>query len=146
MEQYIAELHRLVETCEYGDLKKDLLRDRIVVGILDRTLSAKLQMDPKLTLDAAMKQVRQSEAVHEHQLKGHSRSEPIVLEEINRGKANQGEATGGKGDHNGYTPKPLRRPPPPHNKDKCGKKCKCCGKSCHQLGTQCPAKKTMCYR
>ena len=103
-------------------------------------------MDPKLTLDTAMKQVRQSEAVHEHQLNGHSRSEPIVLEEINRGKANRGGATGGKGDHNGYTPKPPRRPPPPHNKDKGGKKCKRCGKSCHQPGTQCPTKETMCYR
>ena len=45
---------------------EELLRDRIVVEILDTGLSAKLQMDSKLTLDSAMKQVRQSEAAYTH--------------------------------------------------------------------------------
>ena len=44
-------------------------------------------MDSKLTLDSAMKQVRQSEAAHthHHQLQqGDSKENPILLEEVNK--------------------------------------------------------------
>ena len=54
------------ETCEYGALKEELLRDRIVMGIRDKTLSDKLQMDANLTLESAKKQARQKEAVKKH--------------------------------------------------------------------------------
>ena len=50
----------------------EMIRDRLVVGILDKGLSEKLQMYPELTLEQAKTMVRQKEAVHEHQqvLKG----------------------------------------------------------------------------
>ena len=64
-EQYITCLYSLVENCDYGALKDDLLRDRIVVGIKDKTLSENLQMDATLTLEKAKTQVRQKEAVQE---------------------------------------------------------------------------------
>ena len=35
VEQYITALYHLVETCEYGDLRDEMLRDRLVVGIRD---------------------------------------------------------------------------------------------------------------
>ena len=35
---YVAELGKLAEYCEYGDVLSDMLRDRIVCGILDRTV------------------------------------------------------------------------------------------------------------
>ena len=43
----------------YGDIKDQMLRDRIVVGLRNRALSKKLQMDPELTLEKAKMQVRQ---------------------------------------------------------------------------------------
>ena len=43
-----------------------MLCDRLVVGIRDVTLSEHLQMDPELTLEKAIKMVRQREAIHEH--------------------------------------------------------------------------------
>ncbi len=49
-EQYIACLYNLVEMCEYGALKEEMLRDRIMVGIRDKALSDKLQMDESLSL------------------------------------------------------------------------------------------------
>ena len=49
-EQYITVLHQLAERCEYGELKSELIRDRLVVGIRDTALSEKLQMDAALTL------------------------------------------------------------------------------------------------
>ena len=60
-EQYITTLYELVKNCDYGDLRDDMLRDRLVVGIRDTALSENLQMDAKLTLDIAKKTIRQKE-------------------------------------------------------------------------------------
>ena len=55
-EQYIMELYRLSESCEYDDLKDEMIRDRLVVGIRDTALSQPLQLDPELTLDKRRKE------------------------------------------------------------------------------------------
>ena len=72
MEQYIIELYNLVEHCNYRDFKLEMIRDRLVVGILDKTLSECLQLDPALTLEKAKQMICQHEAVQEQQqmLKG----------------------------------------------------------------------------
>ena len=90
MEQYIAAFYRLIDACDYGDqgdygnLTHEILRDRLVVGIRDTALSVRLQMDPDLTLDKAMKSIWQREAVKEQhqQLQGGSKTSPIVVDEI----------------------------------------------------------------
>ena len=66
-EQYIMELYRLAETCEYGNCMQEMNRDKLVVGIADNALSGSLQLDPDLTLEKAKKTVRQSEAVRQQQ-------------------------------------------------------------------------------
>ena len=38
-EQFIASLYNLAADCNFGDLKDQLIRDRIVVGIRNQTLS-----------------------------------------------------------------------------------------------------------
>ena len=65
-EQYITTLYRLAETCEYGELTSQMIRDRLVVGIQDISLSERMQMDADLTLEKAKKLVHQHEAVKEH--------------------------------------------------------------------------------
>ncbi len=67
MEQYIMELYKLAKSCNYGDMKDEMIRDRLVVGIRDNALSKRLQLDAALTLDKAKKTVRQQEAVGEQQ-------------------------------------------------------------------------------
>ncbi len=54
-EQYITELYELIEFCNYGNLKDEMLRDRLVVGIRDTSLSEKLQTDATLTLQRSKK-------------------------------------------------------------------------------------------
>ena len=66
-EEYIMALYKLAEDCDYGIMKSELIRDRLVVGIRDTNLSERLQLDPKLTLESAKKAVRQREAVKEQQ-------------------------------------------------------------------------------
>ena len=82
-EQYIMELYRLAENCDYGGLKDEMIRDRLVVGIRDTALSQQLQLNAELTLDKAKTKVRQREAVGEQQreLKGASEG-AISLEKI----------------------------------------------------------------
>ena len=84
VEQYIAALYRLIETCDYGDLTDEMLCNNLVIGIRDTALSEGLQMDPDLTLDKAMNFIRQREAVKEQhqQLQGEGKTSPIVVNEI----------------------------------------------------------------
>ena len=62
---YITALHQLADTCEYGVIKAEMIRDRLVVGIRDESLSERLQMEADLDLEKAKKLVRQSEAVQQ---------------------------------------------------------------------------------
>ncbi|XP_061926289.1 uncharacterized protein K02A2.6-like [Entelurus aequoreus] len=66
-EAFITTVHKLAEHCNYRDLKEELIRDRIVVGINDRRLSEQLQMDSELTLVKTIQRVRQSETVKKQQ-------------------------------------------------------------------------------
>ena len=61
-EDYITVLHQLADSCEYGDLKEEMIRDRLVVGIRDKALSERLHMESDLTLEKAKKLKRGSAA------------------------------------------------------------------------------------
>ena len=67
VETFITALYSLAEHCEFGTLREELIRDRLVVGLRDAKLSEALQMDSDLTLSTAITKSRQSEAVKEQQ-------------------------------------------------------------------------------
>ncbi len=75
-----------MESCEYGTMKNELLRDRLVVGIADKKLSEQLQIDADLTLEKAKKTIRQKEAVHEQSSDLMGRSNPSLNLEAIREK------------------------------------------------------------
>ncbi|GBN35925.1 hypothetical protein AVEN_54312-1 [Araneus ventricosus] len=66
---FITALYTLSEHCGYGVLHDELIRDRIVVGIRDKNLSEKLELDSDLTLTKVIERVRLSEVVKEQQEK-----------------------------------------------------------------------------
>jgi len=66
-EQYITTLYHLAETCNYRDMKAEMIHDRLVVYIRDQWLSQQLQMDPNLTLEQVKTRVRQKEAISQQQ-------------------------------------------------------------------------------
>jgi hypothetical protein len=88
---FIEALYELAETCQFGDLKNELIRDRIVVGIRNASLSQKLMQDEKLTLDKAVKEAKRSELVKHHHniLQGHGEDGKLtdgVKDEINQNR------------------------------------------------------------
>ena len=56
----ISDLFTLAQLCNYGNLHDEMVRDRIVVRLKDRSLSEKLQLE---TLENAINQARQRELV-----------------------------------------------------------------------------------
>ena len=53
MEHFITSLYNLAENCEYGEMKGEMIHDRIIVGIRDNALSEQLQLDVELMLEKA---------------------------------------------------------------------------------------------
>ncbi len=56
-----------MENCNYGTLHDELIRDRLVVGLKDRALSEKTQLDKDLTLEKTVNMVQQSEVIKKQQ-------------------------------------------------------------------------------
>ena len=63
----ITALYNLASKCDYRTLNDELIRDRIVVGIRNQSLSEKMQLDETLTLEKATRIARESEAVRKQQ-------------------------------------------------------------------------------
>ena len=61
VDNFITDLYCLAKYCEFGTLRDNLIRDRVVVGIKDKKLSEQLQLDSKLTLEKAITKTRQSQ-------------------------------------------------------------------------------------
>ena len=53
----------LAEHCSYDELQDNMIRDLIVVGLQDATLTEKLQLKLKLTLELVIAKVRQTELI-----------------------------------------------------------------------------------
>ena len=53
-EAYITDLKKLGNQCEYGNLKNDLIRDRIVYGIKIENIRRRMLKQADLTLDRAI--------------------------------------------------------------------------------------------
>ena len=108
------------------------MRDRIVVGLKDKKLSEKLQLNSKLSLEKAVTQARQSEAVKKQQdiLQGTQPDPPSAnVDQISK---NWGK--GGKGKD--------QKDKPPKNSKLASKtpetKCtRCLGKPHFQTGMSC---------
>lgn len=60
-------LYALAEHCNYLALHDELIRDRLVVGLADRRLSERMQLDHELTLEKAIAMAWQSEEVKRQQ-------------------------------------------------------------------------------
>ena len=121
-DRFITEIHRLAENCEFGGMKDELIRERLVVGIRDSTLSEHLQLEPELTLDKAKKLIRQRESVRTQQ---DILQRPFIKQESSSLDA-------------------VKQFPPTSDKPTFNK-CRRCGTGAHPRQS-CPAKEATCFR
>ena len=126
IETYVRSLYELAEHADFCD-KESTIRDRLVVGLRDRELSEKLQLQPDLTLKTAIDVARQHEQV---KVQMSEQQTPVV--NAVKSRTSQGrkcfqkcaQRQHGVGQH-----------------PKCGR----CGRDSHRKPTECPAKGKICH-
>ncbi|XP_031335291.1 uncharacterized protein K02A2.6-like [Photinus pyralis] len=68
VDDFVTALHTRAQDCKFPvAFREEAIRDQVVVGIRDKTLSEKLQLDAALTLEKAVNTARQSEVVKKQQ-------------------------------------------------------------------------------
>ena len=140
MDSFITDLYALAEHCGYNALHDEMIRDRLVVGLRDASLSEKLQLDAELTLDKAVTRVHQDETVKKHQ--SVLRGEGAVKPEAPVGTVHKA--------------RPRRSNPPPGTRQRggvattrnpsMGGVCSRCGKSLLHDRQRCPARDATCHK
>ncbi|XP_064486119.1 uncharacterized protein LOC135398664 [Ornithodoros turicata] len=145
VEEFVRELHRLAATCEYGALKEELIRDRLVVGLHDKGLSEKLQLDSSLTLEKAVNRARNSEAVKGQQ--------PLLHSDVNsegrpRTKIDVDAVIAAKSpyvakERSGAAQR-QRHGASDRDRQRPNKTCKWCGYSLDHTRADCPAREKVC--
>ena len=128
----IMDLHRLAEHCGFGELRDELIRDRIVVGLRDSRLSEKLQLQADLMLESAVTAAIQTEQVKKQQasLKG---------ELVGDGKQKQVDAVEKEKSQGKRHRKRGQHSKPPST-------CTRCGRSPLHNKSECPAKDEQCHQ
>lgn len=63
--QRLIDIKKLIRTCEFGENENEMLRDRIVIGVQDKKLQAKLLETSNLTHETAIVKCRSSGATQE---------------------------------------------------------------------------------
>ena len=146
-------MYSLAEHCGHGRLHDEMVRDRIVVGILDSTLSEKLQLDPELTVDKAVTRARQSEAVKKQQTTVRGREQDESPIEVIKGGRRQPRQTPTKRMPQTQTPtnqmpqQPAKRGIGTYTHRLVGAAgCSRCERTPSHGRAQCPAKDAVCHR
>ena len=132
---YATALRGLAATCEFGALKDEMIRDRLVCGITENSVRRKLLQEPKLSLEKCLDICRSAEATSAHlkAISGQSTSTDKPVDTVNaldkRRKTKAPPKRRSKG------PKQLV-PEPKEDVLKC---CKHCGRSHIKQRFKCPA-------
>ena len=64
---FVTSLYARAESCNYGPLHDELIRDRLVVGLRDTTLSEIMSLDKDVNLAKAISMAKQSEKIKRQQ-------------------------------------------------------------------------------
>ena len=156
VDAFITALYKLVEHCEYGSLREQMIRDRLVVGLRDANLSERLQLESSLDLRDAVQRARNSESVKSQQTTVRASgttgtaSSSAAADAIHGTQRRQNSSKFQQ--QKGGSTQPKRYPhsrgtPPASSRDRYESdtptSCKWCGKSPHRRD-RCPAKTAKC--
>ena len=98
---YFTDLNNLVQTCQYGDLRDEMVRDKIVCGIRDDSLRRRLLGKQDLTLEMAVEMCKANEATLDHANRlAATESQPADVDRVSVPKKRFATNTGAKGKKN----------------------------------------------
>lgn len=127
VDDFITALYTLSDHCNYGNFRQEMIRDRIVVGILNQKLSEQLQLLPDLTLEMAVTKVRQSELVKQQQaVVRQGDAQDLTVEAISKQRTTQ---------------QPFR---PYGSQSPDSRQCPRCGRNANHDLARCPARTAIC--
>ena len=141
-DEFITDLYCLSEYCNYGDLRDEMIRDRIVVGIRDANLSEKLQLVADLSLEKAITAARQKESVHRQQKVVRANAESQFSPKIDAIHT----AKNGKKCKTAITKGIVSKLPEKTFSTSAQEICTRCGKRQHTGKQQCPARDLTCRK
>lgn len=132
IDRYVTDLRVLASTCNFGDIKDSLIRDRIVCGTQSPAMRERLLREQNLTLDKCMQICRATEVSKENS----KTIQGKTVEEIHAMKKNPRRDKKEEINCNfcGNTHEKNK-----HKCPACGKKCKKCGKENH-FAAKCKSK------
>ena len=143
IDHYITDIIKLAEHCQYGELKDDLIRDKLVSGIRDDKVREKLLGVKDLNLEKTIETLRISQAIKD--MASHIADEPTATSTVNavgqkklKDKETR-ELTKDK-EQRGHNQKNLRNFTPSF------KVCKYCGKKHEFKRGMCPAAEKKCKK
>ena len=146
VDSFVTALYALAEHCSYAMLHNELIRDRIVVGLQDKGLSERMQLDADLTLDKAIRMARQSEEVKRQQfsLRGDTRSGASDAKSVDRVFKSNFKSAKNKPQ---YADSQKQKPhSTQYSKDKGAQsQCQNCGNSPFHQKSDCPANDVKCH-
>lgn len=139
VDSFITALYALADNCEYGALHDELLRDRLVVGLQDSSLSERMQLDKDLTLAKAITMARQSEEIKRQQtdLRGEASVNKATMDAVHVRKAKPNKFR--NKEQKQFKSSKLQQ----IKQD--NKTCTKCGKSPAHASMHCPAKNAECH-
>lgn len=142
--EFVTALHKLSETCDYGPLTDELIRDRIVVGVSDSSVSYKLQLQADLTLETATQLARQAESVKKQQseMNPSHQSKEVNIDTVNRYRP---LSSSSRNPNTSNTRGKLTSFQPNLNKGK-QENCWWCGRVRDHSRRDCPARDATCHQ
>ena len=140
VDSFITALHGLAEHCNYGALRSKMIRDRIVVGLLNVNVSIKLQTDPELTLEKATTLARQHKSVIKQQevVRGEQKQQRVDAVEFKK----TGERRGKQPQKRNKPSSTAQTPPRQSQKQFCTRS----GKTPSHGKQHCPAREATCHK
>ncbi|XP_051794266.1 uncharacterized protein LOC127530799 [Acanthochromis polyacanthus] len=124
IDKYVMDLRTLASSCNFGDLKESLIRDRIVCGTYSSSWRERLLREDNLDLDKCLKICRSMEISREYSrtIEGHGAEDIHAFKHSTR----KAEIIGVSCRYCGKTHERLKQKCPAF-----GKKCRKCGKDNH---------------
>ena len=140
MDIYVNKLYRQAEYCDYGNLREQLIRDRLVVGVNDDILSDKLQLEANLQLDAAVTLCRRHEASKQAQavVRSNGGASGAAVDGVRARQDNKHPRKHKESDTRSNSATTASNSNQPQSK-----RCHRCGRDSHKK-QDCPAMKSLC--